>query len=255
MNYSNFNRLKNQDKHEFVQKSLQSVNIRRYESRDRERIEEITRSSAMRGRPLKTYFEDERIVFRIFLDYYLQYEPESCFVAEENGQIIGHILGCKNTSRYLRVVLFRYGPEIFGRLCWKLFTGYQYIQTYRTLWWAIIHSWREDPTPKGKMFPGHLHLGIDQIMRKKGGATFYACFVKLVDSLITHFLDVGLSGAYAQVAEPGNQDFVTKRGCALWGFKIAKKLKFSLYSNITGDPWYIKLITINLTENRSKFRV
>ena len=116
MNYSNFNRVRNQDKQEFVQKSLQSVNIRRYENRDRERIEEITRSSAMRGRPLKTYFEDERIVFRIFLDYYLQYEPESCFVAEKNGQIIGHILGCKNTSRYLRVVLFRYGPEIFGRL-------------------------------------------------------------------------------------------------------------------------------------------
>ena len=240
-----------QDRQAFAAPSRCRLHIRPYQRRDRARIRRIIYATALRGRPLSAFFEDERVLEKLFMDYYLSYEPESCFVAESQGRVVGYILGCKDSRRYLRVVVFRYGPQLLARLLLRLLAGrYRRLTTYRTLWWAMTRAWREVPTANLGHFPAHLHVGVDQELRSQGFA-FYRCIVSLGDALIRNLRARGVRGLHGQIAEPGNQDFLSGRIQTLYGFRVAARRRFSLWTRITGEPWYLKLVTLNLQGARS----
>ena len=231
------------------------LHIRPYQRRDRGRIREIICATALRGRPVTAFFEDDEVLLKLFMDYYVTHEPESCFVAESEGRVVGYIMGCKDTRRYLRVVLFRYGPRLLARLLLRLLTGrYRRLATYRTLWWALVRAWREVPEADLRDYPAHAHIGIDQELRA-GGFTFYVCMVRLGDALIRHLRAAGVRGLHGQIAEPGDQDLITGRIQALYGFQVAAMRKFSLWRRLTGEAWYLKLMTVSLDGDRSRWRV
>ena len=243
-----------QDRRAFTAPSRRRLHVRPYQRRDRARIRRIVCATALRGRPLTAFFEDERVLVKLFLDYYLSYEPESCFVAESEGRVVGYALGCKDSRRYLRVVVFRYGPQLLARLLLRLLTGrYRRLATYRTLWWAVTRAWREVPSADLRRFPAHMHLGVDQELRSEGFA-FYRCLVRLGDALIRDLRARGVRGLHGQIAEPGNQDFLSGRIQTLYGFRVAARRRFSLWTRITGEPWHLKLVTANLEGDRSDRR-
>ena len=240
-----------QDRRAFAAASRRRLHVRPYQRRDRARIRRIVCATALRGRPLTAFFEDERVLVKLFLDYYLSYEPESCFVAESEGRVVGYVLGCKDSRRYLRVVVFRYGPQLLARLLVRLLTGrYRRLTTYRTLWWAVARAWREVPAADLRRFPAHMHLGVDQELRSQGFA-FYRCLVSLGDASMRDLRARGVRGVHGQIAEPGNQDFLSGRIQTLYGFRVAARRRFSLWTRITGEPWYLKLVTANLEGDRS----
>ena len=243
-----------QDRQAFANRSRRRLRIRPYRSGDRARIRHLICATALRGRPLSAFFEDDGILVKLFLDYYLSHEPESCFVAESEGRVVGYILGCKDSRRYLRVVVFRYGPQLLARLLLRLLTGrYRRLNTYRTLWWAVARAWREVPAADLRRFPAHMHIGVDQELRSQGFA-FYRCLVSLGDVLIRDLRARGVRGLHGQIAEPGNQDFLSGRIQTLYGFRVAAQRRFSLWTRITREPWYLKLVTLNLEDDRSDRR-
>jgi len=243
-----------QDRRAFATRSRRRLRIRPYQRRDRARIRHIICATALRGRPLSAFFEDDRVLVKLFMDYYLSYEPESCFVAESEGRVVGYILGCKDSRRYLRVVVFRYGPQLLARLLLRLLAGrYRRLTTYRTLWWALARAWREVPAADLRRFPAHMHIGVDQELRSQGFA-FYRCMVRLGDALIRDLRARGVRGLHGQIAEPGNQDFLSGRIQTLYGFRVAAQRRFSLWTWITREPWYLKLVTLNLEGDRSDRR-
>ena len=243
-----------QDQRAFAAPSRRRLHVRPYQRRDRTRIRHIVCATALRGRPLSAFFEDERVLVKVFLDYYLSYEPEFCFVAESEGRVVGYVLGCTDSRRYLRVVVFRYGPQLLARLLLRLLTGrYRRLTTYRTLWWAVTRAWREVPAADLRRFPAHMHLGVDQELRSQGFA-FYRCMVSLGDALIRDLRARGIRGLHGQIAEPGSQDFLSGRIQTLYGFRVAARRRFSLWTRITGEPWFLKLVTVSLEGDRSDRR-
>jgi len=239
-----------QDRRAFAAPARRRIHIRPYARGDRARIRHIICATALRGRPLSAFFEDDQILVKLFMDYYLSYEPESCFVAESEGRVVGYVLGCKDTHRYLRVLVFRYGPQLLARLLLRLFTArYRRAATYRTLWWALTRAWREVPGADLRRFPAHLHLGVDQALRSEGFA-FYVCLVRLGDALIHELRARGVKGMHGQIAEPGNQEFLSQRIQTLYGFRVAARRPFSLWTRITREPWYFKLVTLSLEGDR-----
>ena len=184
-----------QDRRAFATPSRRRLRIRRYRRRDRAQIRHIICATALRGRPLAAFFEDEQVLVKLFMDYYLSYEPESCFVAESEGRVVGYIVGCTDSRRYQRVVLFRYGPQLLARLLLRLVTArYRRLGTYRTLWWALVRAWREVPAADLRQFPAHVHLGVAPELRT-AGAAFYVCVVRLGDALIGDLRARGVRGA------------------------------------------------------------
>ena len=243
-----------QDRRAFASPSRRRLRIRPYRRRDRAQIRHLICATALRGRPLATFFEDDQVLVKLFMDYYLSYEPESCFVAESEGRVVGYIMGCTDSRRYLRVVLFRYGPQLLARLLLRLVTArYRRLTTYRTLWWALVRAWREVPGADLRKFPAHVHLGVDQELRTAGFA-FYVCLVRLGDALIRDLRARGVRGLHGQIAEPGDQDFLSGRIRTLYGCRVAAKRRFSLWTRITGEQWHLKLVTLNLEGDRSDRR-
>ena len=243
-----------QDRRAFASPSRRRLRIRPYRRRDRAQIRHLICATALRGRPLAAFFEDDQVLVKLFMDYYLSYEPESCFVAESEGRVVGYIMGCTDSRRYLRVVLFRYGPQLLARLLLRLVTArYRRLTTYRTLWWALVRAWREVPGADLRQFPAHVHLGVDQELRTAGFA-FYVCLVRLGDALIRDLRARGVRGLHGQIAEPGDQDFLSGRIRTLYGCRVAAKRRFSLWTRITGEQWHLKLVTLNLEGDRSDRR-
>ena len=65
--------------------------IRTYEDRDRERVEEIcviTDNSHL----------ERNLLFTLYCHYYIDYEKENCFVAEEDGKVVGYIISAKDNK-------------------------------------------------------------------------------------------------------------------------------------------------------------
>ena len=71
--------------------------IRTYEDRDRERVEEIcviTDNSHL----------ERNLLFTLYCHYYIDYEKENCFVAEEDGKVVG-ISSPQKTTKYGKIDL------------------------------------------------------------------------------------------------------------------------------------------------------
>ena len=73
--------------------------VRPFKEKNRESIRAICKRTGQKGHPTRLFFEHEEIVLILFANYYMDYEPESCFVAEEDGRELGHkILSIKRST-------------------------------------------------------------------------------------------------------------------------------------------------------------
>ncbi len=67
--------------------------IRKYTPTDRNAVEHIQFETWNLGKSASLLANDKKR-FSDEIKYYLEEEPESCFVAEEKGKVVGYLLGC-----------------------------------------------------------------------------------------------------------------------------------------------------------------
>lgn len=78
--------------------------IRKYSFRDRAAVRRICCETALMGEPSAIFFDDNEIFADALTAYFTDYEPESCFVAEYDNNVIGYLLGSKDTRRMDKIV-------------------------------------------------------------------------------------------------------------------------------------------------------
>lgn len=216
--------------------------MRPFEEKDREQIRAICCQTGQRGNPATAvFFEDEEILPMLFADYYMDYEPESCFVAEVNGRVVGYYLGCKNTRRYIRVLVTRTLPRMCLRVLLKIFTlQYRQMKTYRTLWWIITRSWREIPSLPFDEYPAHAHSNVESGYRgQKINLRLSMAFRK---QLIEH----RVKGIYGVIPEEEGDDTFSTHLSQKRGYKLIAVKRFTLWERLTGKKWYLKLFVCDL---------
>ncbi len=79
--------------------------IRPYQGKDREAIRKIAFDTAFMGEPAEVFFTDQEVLADILTDYFTDHEPESLFVAESGGAIVGYLLGAKDSARVSRIFI------------------------------------------------------------------------------------------------------------------------------------------------------
>lgn len=170
--------------------------IRAYEPRDREAVRDIARRTAYRNRGSAALFEDDELFADYWTSYYTDYEPESCLVVEEEGEIVGYLLGCKDMRRMVRIMGRSIVPGIIAKMLWRAGTGrYKNPATFRTMRWMFLYSWREAPSISLKRFPAHYHCNI---LRRGNGKNYYTSMVlKFLDYLLRE----GVERIHGQVEE------------------------------------------------------
>jgi hypothetical protein len=135
--------------------------IRPYRPADREAVREICRMTAFRNLGAAAAFEDGESFADYWTRYYTDFEPQSAWVAEQDGRVIGYVLGCLDTRRQIRVMARRIVPPVLTRVLRRWVTGrYRQPVSHRFLRWLVLKSWREAPHIPLERFPAHYHCNI-----------------------------------------------------------------------------------------------
>ena len=147
---------------------MTSTIIREYTHNDREAVRKISLATAMMGRPSHLFFDGDEVFADALTMYYTDYEPESCFVAEVDGEVVGYILSAKDTRRMDKVFSSRISWSIFRKAVrqgvflrgknWKLFG--------RVVGWALKGGFLI-PNFSAE-FPATLHINVMEKYRAKG---------------------------------------------------------------------------------------
>lgn len=173
--------------------------VRKYESKDYEQVVNVcldTCDPELKQKPLNRYIK------RMFCDYYLEKEPENCFVlTDENDSPVGYVYGTaayseyhKNMAEYLKDIAEiengKYLPDA-------------YIEMYN----HYIYE---------KEYPAHLHIDIFPEHRGKGNGS------ELIKEFCRNISEKGVTGVMLIVGADNvrAQKFYEKNG-----FILLKKKK------------------------------
>src|SRR5438270_185152 len=99
------------------------VVVRPYRDTDAAEVRRICCDTAWHGQPIDPVFSDRDFLADAVVGAYSRVEPESMFVAESGGKVVGYITGCRDTRRFARLFLRRVFPELaakfFTRGLWR----------------------------------------------------------------------------------------------------------------------------------------
>jgi hypothetical protein len=129
--------------------------VRRFEARDRAAVRFLCCETGFLGKPIDPVFEDRELFADYLTSYYTDIEPESCFVLEQNGRVVGYLLGSR---RPLRQQIHGFFQNI--RLFFKGMSRYpRYKRATRDfIGWILRNSWREVPAAPRRT--AHFHFNV-----------------------------------------------------------------------------------------------
>jgi GNAT superfamily N-acetyltransferase len=94
---------------------MEETVIRKYKAADRSSVRDIAWETAFIGEPADIFFSGKDILADFLTLYFTDYEPQSCFVAENKTGVVGYLIGAKNTAVLYRIFL----NKILARLLYK----------------------------------------------------------------------------------------------------------------------------------------
>jgi ribosomal protein S18 acetylase RimI-like enzyme len=159
--------------------------VRPYRQTDREEVRRICFATGMMGEPIDYLWPDLESFADMWTRYYTDLEPESCYVAEAGGKVVGYLTGCVDSSR-------AWDPVAIGAravLRRGLFLNPVMLRTLgrlvaESLVAALRHGrLRPDPVPPPG-YPAHLHINLLPQARGKGlGRLLVEAFFKQLRAL------------------------------------------------------------------------
>jgi ribosomal protein S18 acetylase RimI-like enzyme len=181
---------------------MNKINIRPYRTEDRSALRTLCCDVADSGSPIEKFFPDRDVAADMLTQYYTDYEPESTFIAESEGRLIGYINGCLDNRRYGLVMMWILGPA----LVIKAFrNGLFFRPEIHQLVRGALKNWRRIFVGRKKSFhsrQGHLHIGIANGFRGQHVGQ------NLVNALVNYATSAGIVELAASV-HGGNKAAVT----------------------------------------------
>ncbi|HUI07598.1 MAG TPA: GNAT family N-acetyltransferase [Verrucomicrobiae bacterium] len=168
--------------------------IRRYQPPDRAGLRQICCDTADAGQPVERFFPDREVFGDLLTNYYTEYEPESVFVAENGGEVVGYVTGCLDTKRFVRVMAWRIVPVVLVK---ALVRGtLWHPQTIRLLR-PNLPMWLKSGTrqsPALNDYPAHLHVNVREGFRGQRLGQ------RLVEAFCERAKAAGVRGVHAGVS-------------------------------------------------------
>jgi len=170
-----------------------NINIRPYQAEDRLALRKLCCDVADRGAPIESFFPDRDVAGDMLTKYYTDYEPQSTFVAESDGRLVGYINGCMDNRRYGLVMFWLLIPSLLIKafkngLFFK--TEIQQLLQGALKNWRRIFIWRKSSFHSHQ---GHLHIGISGDFRGQQLGR------NLINALVGHALGCGIVELAASV--------------------------------------------------------
>ena len=147
------------------------MQIRKYEPKDADALRYV----CLYCDGFEKYSDDtKKFILSTYCDYYIEIEPENCFVAaDENDKAIGYVMCSENADRFLDI----FNREYFTRISESHTSGRYYARE------SVV------PIEKHKdEYPAHLHIDILREYQRQGIGH------RLLDALFEHLENIGVRG-------------------------------------------------------------
>jgi ribosomal protein S18 acetylase RimI-like enzyme len=169
------------------------VVIRPYQLGDREAVRKICCDTADAGEPVENFFHDRELIADLVTRYYTDYEPQSSWVAEADGRVVGYLNGCLDSRRYRRALAGRIVPMALLRAIGRGALARR--QTWRWLG-AVARTLLRGGLERGKslqLYPAHVHVNVLTDFRGDRVGQ------RLMERFFQQVKAAGLSGIHASV--------------------------------------------------------
>jgi GNAT superfamily N-acetyltransferase len=212
----------------------EEIIIRAYKKEDREAIRKICCDTAFMGQPMEIFFDDREILADIFTLYYTDYEPESTFVADFKGNVVGYLIGCKDTTTKEKVFSRFILPKILITFIKK---GLIFKKKTLRFFFHAIKSLLKGEFQKSKIpkdYPADLHINVDENFRRFGLGT------KLMDAFFEYLRKNRIPGIHLATFSEQGRNFFLKTGFTLlgeqetsqWRYLINRDVKTSTFGKL-----------------------
>jgi GNAT superfamily N-acetyltransferase len=215
---------------------MNEIVVRPYRERDRQAVRRIAWETAFMGKPADAFFSDRKLFEDFLTIYFTDYEPESCFVADDAGSVVGYLIGAKDEHRIASVMMARVVPRLFLRL---LVRDSFLLKQINFIFRVIVSSIRGEF--KGEDFyrdyPAVLHVNLNEDSRGKGAGK------RLIAAYIDYLKQASVCGVHLATMSPDAGAFFEKQG-----FVLLARYTRSYFRHITGSDSEVMIYGLTLKE-------
>ena len=221
-------------------KDEKKLTIRKFSPSDRNRVRELCCETGFLGNPIDPVFEDRELFSDYLTGYYTDWEPESAFVLEVNGEVRGYLLGSRHP--HLQQLYNIY--QNLGLFLRGIFHYPRYNQASRNfVHWIIFQGWREVPAAPRRI--AHFHINLLPDARNVASTRL------LMDSYLRYLRDHGEKRVFGQMVT-----FESRRGSKMferYGFQVINRSEITKYRNFHPEPVYLCTVIKDLEENSTLY--
>jgi hypothetical protein len=210
--------------------------IRKFRAGDRATVRRLCCDTGFLGNPIDPVFEDRRLFADFLTGYYTDWEPESAFVIEVDGEVKGYLLGSRQPLRQQLYSIYQ-NAVLFLRMVWH-YLGYN-TPSRRFVHWILLHAWREVPAAPRRT--AHFHINL--LAEARNVPTTRA----LMDAYLAYLTSKGEKRVYGQMVT-----FESRRGAKMferYGFRVLNRAEISKYRRFHPEPVYLCTVIKDLEEN------
>lgn len=211
--------------------------IRPYRPADRDAVRRLCCETGYLGKAIDPVFEDRELFADYLTSFYTDWEPESTFVLEQNGEVKGYLMGSRRPflqqfyNFFLNLSLFARGASRYPRYkkASKAFVR-----------WILLNAWREVPAAPRRI--PHFHFNM--LPEVQGFGTAREILVQFLNHLRAH----GETHVFGQVVT-----FEERRGAKVferYGFRVLEKKEITKYRAHRDEPVYLCTVLKDLNDGK-----
>ncbi|MDP9290976.1 MAG: GNAT family acetyltransferase [Verrucomicrobiota bacterium] len=216
------------------------LTLRKYTDADRPVVRRLCCETGFLGNPIDPIFSDREIFANFLTGYYTDWEPESAFVLEVDGEVKGYLLGSRHPHRQQIYNIYQ-NVGLFLRI---LLRYWRYdAASRRFVWWILGYGWREVPAAPRRTAHFHINLLPD--------ARNVASTRALMDAYLKYLHEHGEKRVYGQMVT-----FESRRGAKMferYGFRVINRAEISKYRRLFAEPVYLCTVIKDLEENNQLY--
>lgn len=211
--------------------------IRPYRPTDREVLRRLCCETGYLGQAIDPVFQDRELFADYLTSFYTDWEPESCFVLEQDGEVKGYLMGSRRPFLH-QLHSFLLNLSLFAR---GIFRYPRYNDASKAfVRWILLNAWREVPAAPRRV--PHFHFNL--LPEAQGIAGTRELLVQYFNHLRSH----GEKQVFGQVVT-----FEDRRGARVferYGFQVVAKKEITKYRAHRPEPVYLCTVIKNLDDGK-----
>jgi ribosomal protein S18 acetylase RimI-like enzyme len=167
--------------------------IRKYQNSDRQAVRDLCYDTGMMGQSVSYLWADKESFSDMFTMYYTDKEPESSFVAEFNGKVIGYLNGCVDSKRAYNPVKIASRHVVKRGIIFNKVTGPTILRVVTEGLFMQIKGADFDNAPfRDPRWPAHLHINVKKEFRHQNAGS------KLIKAYFEYLKSKNITGCFLE---------------------------------------------------------